>query len=87
MTNWKETPGIEEEKLFRKLKETTKKEKMLKEIGSREIEEDTNPKPNLKSEEKMKTKKVVCKDNPAETLNVQRLTDMFDDTSTRDCGN
>ena len=59
---------------------------MLKEIGSREIEENTNPKPNLKSEEKMKTKKVVCKDNSAETLNVKRLTDLFDVTSARDCG-
>ena len=60
---------------------------MLKEIGSRKIEENPIPKPNLgKNEDKIKTKKVVCKDKPAEIMNMKRLTDLFDVTSARDCG-
>ena len=46
--NWKETPGMEEETLFTKLKETAMKEKILEELGTRRIKRNVNPEPKLK---------------------------------------
>ena len=45
--SWKETPGLEEERVFKKLKETTMNKKIAEELGRSRNTSNDNPKPNL----------------------------------------
>ena len=45
--NWKETPGLEEERIFKKFKETTMKERIVEELGRSTNTSNANPKPNV----------------------------------------
>jgi hypothetical protein len=45
--NWKETPDLEEERIFKKLKETAVKERIVEELGKSRNTSNANPKPNL----------------------------------------
>ena len=80
MTDWKTSPGVEEDKEYKTLKEIAKKERTQKEFANRKLKKPEEPRQKLLESEtpqQLVTKKVMCKmSEPIKPFVVMRAIDL-----------
>ena len=80
LTDWKTSPGVEEDKEYKTLKEIAKKERTQKEFANRKLKKSEEPRHKLletETSQQLVTKKVMCKmSEPIKPFVVMRAIDL-----------